>query len=381
MNTPIDPTNPLGFSPSDLKLPSPSAPFYTVDEYERAVRSGKSHSELLAHEEANGRGFGFVYMDTLHALTSEYIGRRFRAVIAAQLDEDDDYRIRDALEEMAALRDIVRRKLAIRMQKYIRKRGGVIDCWPEELADMRPEADRREAPHFVQDVFAIFGYFDPRINWYRKESVLRLGTIAFRNAYDFHADDQTLPELTSLEEQMEKLCRVPFYTRKQQRSSNFRYGIAVVPSVYLFLCALLLIVWKLFPASFVDAKLCFGLFSTLHPAASAVLALPLILYALPAALYPFLNLWAPLVWIAAISLIGLGLFLLSECPKLLFNAKWISKKTMKAGQDAAAELQRLKRDERTVSLTKLNAKLRSDNEILAKTWQKAWFDAVCSARS
>ncbi len=376
MSTFIDPTNPLGFNPSELKLPPSGTPFYTVSEYERVMQGGGKYAQILEREEARGRGFGFVYMYNLHAMTSDSIGRRFRALIAAQLEEDDDYRIRDALEEIAALRNTIRQKLALQMQHYIIRRGGVIDCWPEELADMRPESERQETEFHLRDIFGIFGYFDPKINWYRKESIRRLGTISFRNAYDFRADNISIPELTELETQMEKLRRVPVYTRKQQRSSNFRFGIAIVPSIYLFLCALLLIVWKLFPAAFIDTANFSDLFTSLHPAASAALTLPLLLYALPAALFPFLNLWTPLVYIAALALIGLGLFLWSECPKMLNNAKWISQKTMKAGQDAAAELNRLEHDENTLRLREQASLLRTHNIRLAKAWQCAWFEAV-----
>ena len=113
------------------------------------------------------------------------------------------------------------------------------------------------------DLLKIFGYFTPEINWYRKESVRRLGDIELRNAYSFREDKQFVSELTQAERRIKQLEQVPVYTRKQQRSSNFRFGIAVVPSIYLFLCALMVIVWKFFPAAFIDITTFPDLFASL----------------------------------------------------------------------------------------------------------------------
>ena len=380
MNTNIDFDNPLGFNPFSLKLPPFGTPFYTVEEYEQAMQSGGSYDEICAREEAKGRGFGFVYMYNLHAMNPESITGRFAALIEIQLEEDEDYRLQDALEEMTRMHDSLRQNLAVVMQSYIRSRHGVIDCWPEETADMRPKDERGLSDFSFGDLLNIFGYFTPEINWYRKESVRRLGDIELRNAYSFREDKQFVSELTNAERRIKQLKQVPVYTRKQQRSSNFRFGIAIVPSIYLFLCALMVIVWKFFPAAFIDITTFPDLFASLHPAASAALFVPLILYALPAAFYPLLTLWAPLVWIAAVTLIGLGVYLWFDLPSRLNDAKWISKKAMQAGLDAREELKRLKNDGHLAELRKLEDQIRTHNRYLSETWHKAWFNAVQESR-
>ncbi len=392
MNTNIDFDNPLGFNPFSLKLPPLGTPFYTVEEYEAAMSAGGSYEEILRREEAKGRGFGFVYMRTLaKTIAFEMEGAAWRSVQATILSQMQNlsgydpseahtsFRSSDVLSDdsfvtcLNAIQNRIRQSLDVTMQQYIVKRNGLIDCWPEQIADMRPIEHREDIYAHSDDMIRIFSYFALPLEQIIKKG--GKGTPVYRNEYNFSVDLSVDGDYRKLVRQVRDLEQTPQPELSLCLESHWELFVASCKSLLPLIWLVLMLLQQWFGVRL--SPLSDRLFAAVgaHGPLSYLMIIPALFIGIPTWLYSALHEIGLLFYGAAILLAGVGFFcLFEELIDLIRDDSLIPLTTYFRGKNAARQAAALRKTPQFKQAEQESKQCEAWQKQLAEAWHRAWFE-------
>ena len=393
MNTVQDSRKYLGFDLSELHLPVLGTPFYTVEEYEAAMSTGGSYEEILRREEARWRGFGFVYMHTLaQTIASEMeesTWRRVQATILSQMPDLSGYdpseahtsfRSSDVLSidslvtGLDTIHNRIRQRLDVTMQQYIVKRNGLIDCWPEQIANMRPIEHREDIYAHSDDMIRIFHYFALPFEQLIKKG--GKGTPVYRNEYSFAADPSVDGDYRKLVRQVRDLEQTPQPERSLCLKSHRKLFITSCKLLTLLIWTVLLLLQQWFGVRL--SPLSDRLFASVgaHGPLSCLMLIPALFIGIPTSLYSILDEIGPLFFGAAILLAGVWIFhLYEDLIYRLHDDSLIPLTVYFKGKRASEQVDALRNSPQFKQAEQESKQCETWQKQLAETWHRAWFEA------